>query len=131
MKDSVILEDVKKVIGFDPDFTEFDLDITMHVNSAFATLNQVGVGPEEGFSVDDGTELWSDFIEDTRLSMVKSYVFLKVKLQFDTSTATSYYINNMSDMAKEYEWRLQVASSDIKREEQEVTDAVRNNSRNY
>ena len=106
----VILDDVKKVIGVDEVYTEFDKDLILHINSTLSVLTQRGVGPSSGFEVLTGTEQWSDFVDDTRLLMIKSYVCLKVRLLFDSSTMTSYAINALNDQVNEYEWRLQVAS---------------------
>mgnify|MGYP003585722387 FL=1 len=110
--DGIILDDVKKVIGFDPDYKEFDQDLLLHINSVFSILTQRGVGPSEGFEISGDTEEWSDFVDDKRVNMVKTYICLKVRLLFDSSTMTSYAINALNDQAKEYEWRLQVASED-------------------
>ena len=110
--DGIILDDVKKVIGFVSDYTEVDKDLILHINSTLSVLTQRGVGPSSGFEVSTGIEQWSDFVDDTRLLMIKSYVCLKVRLLFDSSTMTSYAINALNDQANEYEWRLQVASED-------------------
>ena len=49
--DGIILDDVKKVIGFVSDYTEFDKDLMLHINSTLSVLTQRGVEtskPEEG-----------------------------------------------------------------------------------
>lgn len=107
MSDS-ILTSTKKVLGIEEDYTPFDLDILMHINSALATLNQLGVGPEEGFSIEDETETWSDFLgDDPRLNSVKTYVYLKTRFAFDPP-GTSYLINAIQKQIEELEWRLNV-----------------------
>lgn len=101
-----ILDSVKKVIGFEPDYDAFDIDLIMHINSVFATLNQLGVGPSLTFSITDGSSVWSDFIGDaTATQSVRSYVYMKVRLAFDPP-ATSFAIAAFENQIKEYEWRL-------------------------
>ena len=109
-----ILESIKKVIGFEKDYDVFDDDILMHINSTFSVLNQLGIGPKEGFVVTGYDEEWVDFLEGEKptLNMVKTYIFLKTKLQFDRPD-TSYAIQAMEKQATEYEWRLMVAKEDL------------------
>lgn len=103
-----ILNSTKKILGIADDYTVFDHDILVHINSVFATLNELGVGPVDGFMISDDTALWSDYIlGDAKLNAVQSYMFLRVRLLFDPPT-TSYLINSMSEQAKELEWRLNV-----------------------
>lgn len=78
-----ILNDVKHQLGLLPGDTSFDTDVIIHTNTVFSILTQLGVGPPEGFMIQDGTEEWSLFYEDPRLNAIKSYVFLRVKLLFD------------------------------------------------
>lgn len=103
-----ILDSTKKVLGIDADYTAFDMDIIMHVNSALATLNQLGVGPEEGFSIEDNSAEWGDFLgDDPRLNQVKSYVYLKVRVVFDPPTS-SFVLSAFQEQIKEHEWRINV-----------------------
>lgn len=102
-----ILTSTKKTLGIDESYTVFDTDIVMHINSVFSTLTQLGVGPEDGFAIDDSSALWTDFIDDARLNNVKSYMYLKVRLLFDPP-GTSYHLNSMKEQAKEMEWRINV-----------------------
>ena len=105
-----ILNTIKKALGLDPSYDVFDTDIVMHINSTFATLNKLGVGPEEGFSIEDDSATWQDFlglVETNKLLSVKSYMYLKVRLLFDPPT-TSFAIDAMKKNAEEYEWRLNV-----------------------
>ncbi len=108
-----ILIGTKKILGIDADITAFDHDILTHINSAFSTLNQLGVGPAAQFYVEDEEPTWEDFIDedDTILNMVRSYVFLKVRLIFDPP-ATSYAIAALQDQIREFEWRLNTARED-------------------
>lgn len=104
-----ILTSTKKILGIDQDYTVFDLDIITHINTAFSTLTQLGVGPPEGFMIEDAIAEWDDFIVDNDLqyNSVKSYVFLRVRQLFDPPT-TSYLIAATDQQIKELEWRLNV-----------------------
>lgn len=108
-----ILVSTKKVLGIAEDYTAFDLDIITHINTAFSTLTQLGVGPSQGFMIEDETAIWADFIGETDLELnsVKSYVFLRVKHLFDPPT-TSYLIDAYERQIKELEWRLNVHRED-------------------
>lgn len=103
-----ILISIKKLLGISEDDTAFDTDIIMHINSVFMILWQLGVGPSKGFIIEDETAEWSDFIEDgLNLELVKSYVYLKVKLLFDPPTS-SFVMESMNRQIAEFEWRLNV-----------------------
>lgn len=103
-----ILNSVKKMLGIEAEYTVFDADIIMHINSVFFVLNQLGVGPEEGFKITDATALWTDFMpESPNVESVKSYVYLKVKMLFDPSL-NSAVIDAMNRQIAELEWRLNV-----------------------
>lgn len=106
-----ILSSIKKLLGIDEEYTHFDEDIIMHINSVMMILNQLGVGPNEGFSISDSSATWSDFLgEDLQnFQSVKSFVYLKVRLLFDPPSSSAA-IESMNRMIGEYEWRLNVAS---------------------
>ena len=104
-----ILTSVKKMLGIPEDYEQFDNDIIMHINSVLMILTQLGVGPEEGFAIADKTDEWDDFIGDNvLLELVKSYVYLKVRLIFDPPQSSSI-IEAMNRQISEFEWRINVA----------------------
>lgn len=113
-----ILKSTKKILGIDPEYTVFDLDIITHINSAFSTLQQLGVGPADGFLIDTDEEEWSDFLEpeSNKFNSVKTYVYLKVRFIFDPPT-TGYLITAFEKQLTELEWRLNTS-----REETQWTD---------
>lgn len=79
-----ILDSVKKLISITNDDDSFDLDMIVHINTTFAILRQLGVGPQKGFTISDNTKTWTEYMQgDFRLEMVKTYVFLKAQLFFD------------------------------------------------
>ncbi|QPL14660.1 hypothetical protein SEA_SCHWARTZ33_15 [Gordonia phage Schwartz33] len=101
-----ILTSTKKILGIAEDYDAFDMDIIMHINSALSTLNQLGLGPEEGFMILDDSEEWGDLLEDDmRLNSIKTYVYLKVRIIFDPPS-TSFVLTAMQEQIKELEWRL-------------------------
>lgn len=101
-----ILTSVKKNLGIDAAYTAFDLDILTHINSAFSTLNQLGIGPEDGLTIESATTTWAAFVgSDAKLNSVRTYVYLKVRLLFDPPT-TSYLIEAFERQIRELEWRL-------------------------
>lgn len=103
-----ILKSIKKVLMVPDDYDAFDEDIIMHVNSVFSTLNQLGIGPPEGFMIEGDAEEWDAFLlNDTRLNAVKTYVQLRVRLLFDPP-ATGFVVASMENQIKELEWRLNV-----------------------
>jgi hypothetical protein len=103
-----ILNSTKKILGLAEDDTSFDLDVLLHINSVLAILTQVGIGPEEGFTIEDSAPTWEAFVgTDKQLSLVKTYVYLKVRLVFDPPT-TSFAIESFNEQVKELEWRLNV-----------------------
>lgn len=104
-----ILTSIKKLLGIEKKYTQFDEDIIMHINSVFLNLTQLGVGPAEGFLIEDDSATWYDFIGDSnQLQAVKTYMYLKVKLLFDPPLSSSV-IESMNRMIAELEWRLNVA----------------------
>lgn len=107
MSDSILVS-IKKVLGVDEAYTAFDVDILMHINSTFSALQQMGVGPDEGFSIVDDTAIWTDYTwEEESMNMVKSYIYLRVRKLFDPP-GTSFLLEALNSQLKEYEWRLNV-----------------------
>lgn len=101
-----ILTSIKKLLGVPENYEQFDMDITIHINSVFMFLNQLGVGPSDGFSITDKTALWSDFISDNKkLEAIKSYMYMKVRLMFDPPSSSAV-MDCMNRTINEMEWRL-------------------------
>lgn len=104
-----ILTSIKKLLGIAEDYTQFDPDIIIHINTALMNLNQIGVGPVEGFSIEDATSIWTDFVSDmNQIEGVKTYVYLKVKLVFDPPLSSAV-IESYNRTIEQLEWRLNVA----------------------
>lgn len=115
-----ILTSIKKLLGITEEYTHFDADLIMHINSVFMILTQLGVGPPEGFMITDDTSTWDDFIKDEHnLQAVKSYMHQKVKLLFDPPLSSAV-LDSMNRMINELEWRLNVQAESVQSNEEEV-----------
>ena len=100
-----ILTSIKKLLGITEDYTYFDTDIIIHINTVIMILLQMGVGTE-GFHITGKTEVWSDFIgDDTMLEMAKTYIYLKVRLIFDPPQGGGV-MDAIENTISELEWRL-------------------------
>ena len=121
--DESILTSVKKVLGIPEYYEHFDQDILLHLNSVMSILHQLGVGPENGFVVEDDSTTWSDLsdgdIDTNKMMYVKSYVCLRVRLLFDPP-ASSGAIDAMERQMRELEWRITV-TRDPRDDSEEVT----------
>lgn len=82
-----ILTSIKKLLGIPEEYPHFDQDIIMHINTVLITLNQLGVGPTEGFRISDELDTWEDFLGDNMLLQgnVITFVYLNVKMLFDVN----------------------------------------------
>ena len=114
-----ILTSIKKLLGIDEEYKQFDTDIIIHINTVLMGLTQIGVGPEEGFAITDEYSTWEDFIGDKPyLNSVKSYMYLRVRTLFDPPLSSAA-LDSMKKLADEFEWRLQVAVENNKSTEKE------------
>jgi hypothetical protein len=106
--DDRILPTIKKLLGLDENYEAFDVDIMMHINSALGTLTQLGIGPPDGFMIEDADATWASFLgTNFAMNPVKTYVWLRVRLLFDPP-ATSFLIESYTKQAQELEWRINV-----------------------
>ena len=118
----VILTNVKQILGLPEDYTPFDQELVLHINSVLMILNQLGVG-NENFRItlmttpgDNpqtiSTETWSNFLGANYTGdkeAVKSYVANKVKLLFDPP-ASGTLMESVNKLNDELEFRLLVAA---------------------
>jgi hypothetical protein len=113
-----ILTSTKSALGLAPDYTDFDAELILHINSVLANLHQLGIGPIGGFMITDAVGTWTEFIvrdnelqADPRLNHVKSYMALRVRMLFDPPTNQSV-ISSFEKMIEQAEWRIMVAQDD-------------------
>lgn len=112
-QDSILIS-IKKLLGLSSDYNAFDQDIIIHINTVFMALNQLGIGPEDGFSIEDDKAVWTDFIKDNKkLKSVVTYVYIKVKLVFDPPLSSTV-MESFKQTANEIEWRLNVEAESNK-----------------
>lgn len=112
MADESILDSIKLSLGVPIEHKAFDTEIIMHINSALATLAQLGVGPLYGLEIEDDDVEWTDLIgTDKRLNGVKTYVSRSTKMYFDPPD-TGFVLTANKEQLKEMEWRLMVAAEE-------------------
>ena len=105
MQDS-ILNSIKKLLGIDSSYIHFDMDVMTHINTAFMVLHQLGAGPI--FSIHDASTQWNAYSSDMeKLELIKTYIYLKVKLVFDPPQSSAV-IEAIKTSISELEWRINV-----------------------
>ena len=110
-----ILTTIKKLVGIDETYTQFDADLVIHINSALIVLFQLGVGPSDGFSITGKKETWSEYTDDETLyEMIKTYVYLYVKNIFDPPSSSSV-LDSYNKMMTQLEWRIAVMTDHLGR----------------
>lgn len=109
MDEDSILISVKKVLGINPSYGDFDLDVALQINSAIHTLYQVGYEPAKNFSITGINETWDDLTggDNTAISLIKNYIFFKTRVLFDPPTS-SFVLTSYQDQIKELEWRIYI-----------------------
>ena len=85
-----ILSSIRKLIGPEEDYTHFDPDIAIHINSAINRLEQLGLVSAKRFRVEDGTETWGELFgsDENVIDMAKTFIYYKVKMGFDPPTSS-------------------------------------------
>lgn len=85
-----ILKSIRKLIGPEDDYTHFDPDITIHINSAINRLYQLGVESAKNFRVTSEDETWGELFgsDDEVIDMCKTLIYYKVKMGFDPPTSS-------------------------------------------
>ncbi len=107
MEESILIT-IKKLLGLDADYDAFDMDVMVFINSALFTLNQLGVGPKEGFRITGQDETWGDFVTDsTAFESIKEYVYLVVRNTFDPPSNSSV-MSAYNERINELGWRLRI-----------------------
>lgn len=106
-----ILTSIKKMLGIAEDYYHFDDDLILHINSVFLILNQIGVGPEEGFTISGEFDKWEDFTASNKLEHIKTYMYLKVKLIFDPPLSSAV-MEAYNRIISELEWRILISGED-------------------
>ena len=106
--ESSILKTIRRSITGSSENTFFDEDLIMAANVGFLTLTQLGVGPEEGFIVEDEKTKWEDFTDDELLlTTVNTYICRRTRLEFDPPTGS--VLEALKASIDQMEWRLRHA----------------------
>lgn len=105
-----VLTSIKKLLGINADDKSFDTDIIIHINSALATLSQLGVGEKVGFAISDDSATWQSVFGGSLslIGIIRDYVYLKVRLIFDPPTS-SFVVESIKQNISELEWRINAA----------------------
>lgn len=113
--DAKILTSIKAALGLQPDYEPFDVELLIHINSVISDLNQLGIGP--GLYQDDTAVLiadkdtpWKDLLVDDKVESVKSYMFLRVKMLFDSATMPPSLIASYEKEIEKQEFRITVGT---------------------
>lgn len=110
---SSILVDIKKLLGIESEYTQFDNDIVIHINSALSNLYQIG-GIDMPLRITGDAETWSSiFGTRSDLDFIKDYIYLKVRIIFDNSTMSGGVLSAFQAEIKELEWRIFVAKDEV------------------
>lgn len=115
-----ILNDIKACLGIDESETVFDTELLILINSVLSNLNQLNIGPEDGYVITGDTEEWSELETRIDITSLRTYVYLKVRMLFDPP-ATSFLIDAIQRQISELEWRLNI-QVDIPIIEEEVVE---------
>lgn len=105
-----ILISTKKLSNLTALYDAFDMDLIMYINSVFLDLKQMGIGPKDGFFIEDDTSVWTDFIpdgtpaENLLREATKSYMGNKARMKFDPPSNATLN-ETLQRSINEYEWR--------------------------
>ena len=103
-----ILKTIRASLGILPDFTDFDEELLVAINSALMAVGQLGIGPDAGFSISDDTATWTTLFDGVaNIEGVKSYISIKTRLEFDPP-GTSFLLESFNRQLTELAWRIMV-----------------------
>lgn len=106
--DQSILRTIKQMLGLTNELTAFDEELIVHINSVFTILNQLDVGSDDGFMITGYDETWSELTDQVTIAtMVKEYIYLKVRMIFDPP-ASSVVSEAYNQRIAELEWRMNI-----------------------
>ena len=104
--ESSILDTIKKQLLL-VNQDAFDEDVILLINAAFATLNQLGYGPDKTFAITSKDEKWIDFTTDDMLATAQSYIYISVRMVFDPPDRSNI-LEALKELKKEQESRLNI-----------------------
>ena len=111
--DQSILNTIKHMLGLTDEINAFDEELIVHINGVFTILNQLDVGPDEGFMITGTDETWDQLTDQVSLAtMVKELIYLKVRMIFDPP-ASSVVADAYNQRIAELEWRMNIQAERI------------------
>jgi len=121
MQESILLT-IKQMLGIPSEYSVFDEELAVYINTVIAALRQLGVGPENGFAITGENESWEDYIGDTLMyENVKAYIYLKVRMMFDPPSS-SFVLEAFKNQAAEIEWRIYIQADEDRDEGENDAD---------
>lgn len=103
-----ILDSIKHMLGIDSSDTNFDRELIIYINGALMVINQLGVGPDDGYAITGKENTWDKFLLDRKdLELVKTNVYLRVRLVFDPPQ-NSFLVSSIKEQITEYDWRIEI-----------------------
>ena len=112
MDSSSILESIKKMLSIAEHDEGFDPELKDLINAEFLTLHQLGIGPEEGFSIESPDDEWDSYTTDKHLlDAVRQFIYLRVRLVFDPP-ASSTVAEAINGRISELEFRLNIQAEE-------------------
>lgn len=114
-----ILTSIKKLLGITEEYTQFDPDVIMHINTVLVTLNQLGVGPAEGFAISDASTTWNDYLGDNMplQGNVITFIYLNVRLVFDPASLSSATLAATERQIDQLTWRIAAMAESLNKTE--------------
>lgn len=121
MQESILLT-IKQMLGIPSEYSVFDEELAVYINTVIAALRQLGVGTENGFAITGENESWEDYIGDTLMyENVKAYIYLKVRMMFDPPSS-SFVLEAFKNQAAEIEWRIYIQADEDRDEGENDAD---------
>lgn len=106
MNTDSILHTVKTHCNVSAEDTSFDAELIEDTNMILGILPQLGIGPDDGITIDNEYDEWSDsFSGNSKIGMIKSYVGKRVRLLFDPPS-NSQHLEALKATISELESRL-------------------------
>lgn len=108
-----ILGEIKEQLGLGAEAVGFNPELVLHINAVLSDMNQLGLGPDDGFEITGPDEEWEDFLgNDPRYNNAKTLMFLRIKMLFDPPQV-GYLLTAYEKMIDKAEWRLNIQREEI------------------
>ena len=103
-----ILTSIKSMLGIEEEYTIFDNDLIIYINSAISMLYQIGLESADSFTITGKDETWADLLSGySNIETVKTLLYLQVRKIFDPPQSQST-MAAIDAQISELQWRLNV-----------------------